>query len=161
MTRRFLTMITMAVSSLAAIAQPYPTTDNIVRLTDQNMPAVEYFTLEKVKLPEKYADAQYFVYNDSVLIIINNQRPQPYVVTFYNLNTQKEIAGFFLEGTWSDRISKGGGTMYRNTLIVADGFAHIMVRFNVDSVLTEKFAYKPAITQLPSVHSCIFVVIYG
>ena len=83
-------MVAVAVSSLAAIAQPYPTTDNIVRLTDQNMPAVEFFTLEKVKLPEKYANAQYFVYNDSVLIIINNQRPQPYVVTFYNLNTQKE-----------------------------------------------------------------------
>ena len=150
-------MVAVAVSSLAAIAQPYPTTDNIVRLTDQNMPAVEYFTLEKVRLPEKYANAQYFVYNDSVLIIINNQRPQPYVVTFYNLNTQKEIAGFFLEGTWSDRISKGGGTMYRNTLIVRDGFAHIMVRFNVDSVLTEKFAYKPAITRLTSVRSCVFV----
>ena len=157
MKKRITIMVAVAVSSLAAIAQPYPTTDNIVRLTDQNMPAVEYFTLEKVKLPEKYANAQYFVYNDSVLIIINNQRPQPYVVTFYNLNTQKEIAGFFLEGTWSDRISKGGGTMYRNTLIVGDGFAHIMVRFNVDSVLTEKFAYKPAITRLTSVRSCVFV----
>ena len=157
MKKRITIMVAVAVSSLAAIAQPYPTTDNIVRLTDQNMPAVEYFTLEKVKLPEKYANAQYFVYNDSVLIIINNQRPQPYVVTFYNLNTQKEIAGFFLEGTWSDRISKGGGTMYRNTLIVGDGFAHIMVRFNVDYFLTEKFAYKPAITRLTSVRSCVFV----
>ena len=150
-------MVAVAVSSLAAIAQPYPTTDNIVRLTDQNMPAVEYFTLEKVKLPEKYADAQYFVYNDSVLIIINNQRPQPFVVTFYNLNTKKEIAGFFLDGTWSDRISKGGGRMYQNTLIVGDGFARIIARLNVDSVLTEKYAYKPAITRLTSVRSCVFV----
>ena len=88
-------MVAVAVTSLAAIAQPYPTTDNIIRLTDQNMPAVEYFTLEKIRLPEKYADAQYFVYNDSVLIIINNQRPLPFVVTFYNLNTKKIIAGFF------------------------------------------------------------------
>ena len=155
MKKRITIMAAIAVSGLAAIAQPYPTTDNIVRLTDQNMPAVEYFTLEKVRLPEKYADAQYFVYNDSVLIIINNQHPLPYVVTFYNLNTKKVIAGFFLD--WSDRISKGGGTMYRNTLIVCDGFAHNVVRLNVDSVLTEKFAYKPTVTQLPSLYSCIFV----
>ena len=158
MRKKIIIMVAVAVSSLAAIAQPYPTTDNIVRFTDQNMPAVEYFTLEKIRLPEKYADAQYFVYNDSILIIINNQHPLPFVVTFYNLNTKKEIAGFFLAGTWSDKMSKGGGVMYRSTLMVRDGFAHIVARFNVDSVLTEKYAYKPTITpQLFWFGSCIFV----
>ena len=144
-------MVAVAVSGLAAIAQPYPTTDNIVRLTDQNMPAVEYFTLEKIELPVKYANAEYHVYNDSIAIII--KKPQPFIVTFYNLNTQKEIAGYFREG----ELLMASGEMRRNYLIVRDGYARVITRLNIDSVLTETYAYKPAVTKLPSVHSCIFV----
>ncbi|MBO7476584.1 MAG: hypothetical protein J6U04_01460 [Salinivirgaceae bacterium] len=153
MKKIIITMIAVAVSGLAASAQPYPTTDNIVRLTDQNMPAVEYFTLEKIKLPEKYADAEYHIYNDSIAIIINYKNPQPYVVTFYNLNTKKEIAGFFKYG----EMMMASGDVRCNNLIVRDGSLHVISRLNIDSVLTEKYAYKPSVTQLPTAHSCVYV----
>ena len=56
-------------------AQPYPITKNIVRLTDKNMPTIEYYSVEKVTLPEEYAHAQYHVYNDSIVIIVNDKHP--------------------------------------------------------------------------------------
>lgn len=155
MKRRFLTMITVAVSSLAAIAQPYPTTDNIVRLTDQNMPAVEYFTAEKVKLPEIYANAEYHIYNDDIAIIINYKNPQPFVVTFYNLNTKKIIAGFFKKG----EMMYVGGQMRCNDFVVANGISHTVFRFNIDSVLAYGFAYSPAVTQFGTTYESSLVYV--
>ena len=144
-------MVAVAVSSLAAIAQPYPTTDNIVRLTDQNMPAVEYFTLEKIELPEKYANAECHVYNDSIAIII--KKPQPFVVTFYNLNTKKEIAGFFREG----ELMSASGVVCGHNLIVREGVMPVISRLNIDSVLVYGYAYKPAVTRMLSTPSCVYV----
>ncbi len=155
MKRRFLTMITMAVSSLAAIAQPYPTTDNIVRLTEQNMPAVEYFTAEKVKLPEIYANAEYHIYNDDIAIIINYKNPQPFVVTFYNLNTKKIIAGFFKKG----EMMYVGGQMRCNDFVVANGISHTVFRFNIDSVLAYGFAYNPTVTQFGTTYASSLVYV--
>ena len=155
MKRRFLTMITMAVSSLAAIAQPYPTTDNIVRLTEQNMPAVEYFTAEKVKLPEIYANAEYHIYNDDIAIIINYKNPQPFVVTFYNLNTKKIIAGFFKKG----ELRNASGQMRCNNFIVTDGILHTVFRFNIDSVLAYGFAYNPTVTQFGTTYASSLVYV--
>lgn len=143
-------MVAVAVSSLAAIAQPYPTTDNIVRLTDQNMPAVEYFTLEKIELPEKYANAECHVYNDSIAIII--KKPQPFVVTFYNLNTKKEIAGFFREG----ELMSASGVVCGHNLIVREGVMPVISRLNIDSVLVYGYAYKPAVTRMLSAPSCVY-----
>lgn len=152
MRKRITIMVAVAVSSLAAIAQPYPTTDNIVRLNDQNMPAVEYFKLEKIKLPEVYANAEYHIYNDDIAIIIN-KNPQPYVVTFYNLNTQKIIASFFRKG----ELMMASADLRRNNLIVRDGFLHIVSQLNIDSVLVYGYAYNPAVTQVGSAHSCVYV----
>ena len=154
MKKRILTMITVAVSSLAAIAQPYPTTDNIVRLTDQNMPAVEYFTVEKVKLPETYANAEYHIYNDDIAIIIN-KNPQPFVVTFYNLNTQKIIAEFFKNG----ELRMASGQMRCNNFVVTDGFLHTVSRFNIDSVLVYGYAYSPAVTQFGTTYASSLVYV--
>lgn len=140
-----------------ADAQPYPTTKNVIRLTDQNMPAVEYFSVEKIKLPEEYTHAQYYVYNDSVVIIVNDMHPQPYILTFYNLNTQKEFVGYFKKGNGPDELISASGTMHRNYLILRDGSAHAVVRLNIDSALAEGYAYKPAITRLEgAAHSCVF-----
>ena len=155
MKRRFLTMITVAVSSLAAIAQPYPTTDNIVRLTEQNMPAVEYFTAEKVKLPEIYANAEYHIYNDDIAIIINYTNPQPFVITFYNLNTKKIIAGFFKKG----ELRMASGQMRCNDFIVTDGILHTVSRFNIDSVLVDGFAYTPTVTQFGTTYASSLVYV--
>ncbi|MBR5644541.1 MAG: hypothetical protein IKW77_10185 [Salinivirgaceae bacterium] len=146
-------MVAVAVSGLAAIAQPYPTTDNIVRLTDQNMPAVEYFTLEKIKLPEIFANAEYHIYKDDIAIIINYKNPQPFVVTFYNLNTKKIIVGYFKKG----ELVMATGDLRCNNLVVRDGFLHIVSQLNIDSVLVYGYAYRPAVTQLGSGHSCVYV----
>ncbi|MBO7476583.1 MAG: hypothetical protein J6U04_01455 [Salinivirgaceae bacterium] len=153
MKKIIITMTVLAVSGLVASAQPYPTTGNIVRLTDQNMPAVEYFTLKKIKLPEKYANAQCHIYNDNIAIIINYENPQPYVVTFYNLNTKKEIAGFFKYG----EMMVAGGEVRGNNLIVKEGFLHLVSKLNIDSVLVYGYAYKPVVTRLDDApHSCVY-----
>lgn len=134
-----------------AVAQPYPTTSNIVKLTDKNMPAVEYFSVKKINLPEEYAHAEYHVYNDSIVIIVNNKYPDPYFVTIYNLNTKKEIAGYFKKGNGPDELISASGKMYLNNLILIDGSTHAVTRLNIDSVLTKGYAYKPAITITESI----------
>lgn len=153
MKKKIIIMVAVAVGSLAAIAQPYPTTNNIVRLTDQNMPAVEYYTLEKIKLPDKYVNAEYHVYNDDIVIIINYKNPQPYVVSFYSLSTKKEIAGYFRKG----ELVMATGDLRCNNLIVRDGVLHIASQLNIDSVLIYGYAYSPTVTQLSSGHSCVYV----
>ncbi len=132
----------------SVVAQPYPTTKNIVKLTDKNMPAVEYFSLKKINLPEKYVHSQYHVYNDSIVIIVNERHPQPYIVTFYNLNTKKELAGFFKKGNGPYEMVSASGKMCCNYLAVLDYSTHAISRLNIDSVLTEGKAYKPFITRL-------------
>lgn len=137
---------------------PYPTTKNIVRLTDQNMPSVEYFSIEKVALPEEYADAEYHVYNDSIAIIVNYKHPQPYIVTFYNLNTEKEIAGYFKKGSGPNELISATGSLHHNCLIIRDGSMQAVSRLDVDSVLAYGNAYNPTITQLDGrAISCVFV----
>ena len=153
MKKKIIIMVAVAVGSLAAIAQPYPTTNNIVRLTDQNMPAVEYYTLEKIKLPDKYVNAEYHVYNDDIVIIINYKNPQLYVVSFYSLSTKKEIAGYFRKG----ELVMATGDLRCNNLIVRDGVLHIASQLNIDSVLIYGYAYSPTVTQLSSGHSCVYV----
>jgi len=153
MREKIIIMVAVAGGSLAAIAQPYPTTNNIVRLTDQNMPAVEYYSLEKIKLPDKYANAEYHVYSDDIVIIINYKNPQPYVVSFYSLSTKKEIAGYFRKG----ELVMATGDLRCNNLIVRDGVLHIASQLNIDSVLIYGYAYSPTVTQLSSGHSCVYV----
>lgn len=141
------------------VAQPYPTTKNIVRLTDKNMPAVEYYSVEKVTtLPEEYAYAEYHIYNDSIAIIVNDRHPQPYIVTFYNLNTKKEIAGYFKKGSGPDELISAAGEMHRNYLVLRDGTAHATTRLNIDSVLAENSAYKPVITRVAGLTiGCVYI----
>lgn len=131
-----------------ATAQPYPSTSNIVKLTDNSMPVVEFFSIVKVKLPDEYADAGYYVYADSVAIIINTKHPQPYMVTFYNLNTKKEIAGYFKKGNGPNELISVAGKLCCNYIIVRDGSSHSISRLDIDSVLIKKEAYKPTVVRL-------------
>lgn len=135
----------------SVVAQPYPTTSNIVKLTDKNMPAVEYFSVKKINLPEEYVHSEYYVYNDSIVIIINSEHPQPWIVTLYNLNTKKEIAGYFKKGQGPDELISAWGNLYRNNLILIDGSTHALVRLNIDLALKDRYAYKPAIIIMESI----------
>ncbi len=122
------------------------------------MPTVEYFTVEEITLPEKYADAQYYVYNDSIAIIINNRHPQPYFVTFYNLKTKKEIAGYLKKGNGPNELISASAKMHCNYLIVRDGSSHAITRLNIDSVLMKKQAYNPTIVRLADyTHDGVYV----
>lgn len=127
---------------------PYPTTDNVVLLTDENMPAVEYFTLEKIDLPEKYADDSYYVYNDSVVIIVDSEHPDPFIVTLFNLNTKEEIAGYFKKGNGPNEMISVMAKRHRNYLHLIDLGTHAASRLNIDSALTKGFDYKPVIIDL-------------
>lgn len=136
---------------------PYPTIENMVRLTDQNMPSVESFSVEKVELPEEYANAFFYVYNDSIVIIENVAHPQPYIVTFYNMNSRKEMAGFFTKGSGPGELISATSQLHRNYLIVRDGMSHAVTRLNIDSVLNVGNAYIPFITRTKeTVCSCVY-----
>lgn len=129
-------------------AKPYPVTKNIVRLTDENMPPVEYFSLEKIALPEKYAEAEYSVYNDSIAVIVNSDHPDPYIVTIFNLNTGKEFAGYFKKGQGPDEMISVMARIHRNCLYVLDLATNAVSRLNIDSVLAQGDAYHPVCIDL-------------
>lgn len=139
---------------------PYPTTDNIVLLTDGNMPPIECFSTEKVELPEEYANAEYYVYNDSVVVIVNSTHPSPYMVTFYNLNKQNVIAGFFTKGRGPDEFISVMAQMHRNCLYIRDGNSYALSCLNIDSVLIKGDSYKPAIVRMENMMSA-FVYVGG
>ena len=63
----------------------YPVPDEVTMLTEDNMPKVETFTIEKIPLPAKYLVANsYYVYQDSIIIILNYSNPKPYLISVYN-----------------------------------------------------------------------------
>lgn len=129
----------------------YPDVDRVVELTDDNMPAVEYFTLEKIDLPEKYAASNYHVYHDSIVIIVNDEHPSPYVVTFYNLNTNQEIAGYFQKGSGPNEVISISSTIRHNNLLISDYSNYGVAKLNIDSVLLKGNDYYPQIYRITDI----------
>lgn len=127
----------------------YPECKNVIEISE-NEPAVEYFTLKKIDLPVKYAGGEYFVYNDSIAIIVNSKNPHPFIVTFYNLNTKEEIAGYFKKGNGPSEMLNVAADLKRNYLYVSDYSLNTDTRVNIDSVLIKKNDYAPVFVHFDS-----------
>lgn len=124
----------------------YPVPDEITMLTEDNMPKVETFTLEKIPLPTKYLVANsYYVYQDSIIIILNYSNPNPYLISVYNLNSKQEIAGYFKKGNGPNELLSLRGHFNNKNLFLKDSNLHALTQLNMDSVILKGYNYVPKI----------------
>ncbi|MCQ2973488.1 MAG: hypothetical protein MJ211_01610 [Bacteroidales bacterium] len=124
----------------------YPVPEEVTMLTEDNMPKVETFTLEKIPLPTKYLMNYCYVYQDSLVVSINYSNPNPYIISVYNLNTQQEIAGYFKKGNGPNELMSFNGYLHNNNLFIRDGNLHALTQLNMDSVILKGNNYTPIIT---------------
>lgn len=118
---------------------------NQIILTEENLPPIEYFTLEKVDISD-IIGKKFFVYADSILIVINPKHPQPYMVSFYNLQTKEFIAGYIKKGIGPGEMISIYPELKDNNLHLNDYNQNSITRINIDSVLEQRMLYSPQIT---------------
>ncbi len=136
---------------------PSPDVDNITYFEDMQMPEVENYKLQQLPTPEDNPNGEYFVYADTVLIVVNFMgNPEHDVFTCYNLNTLDSIAGIIKIEDDSDEMI-GDMPKYRNgNLDVHNVIDNTIYSLCVDSILEKKDKYEPYITQIDD-RICDFV----
>ncbi|MCQ2973491.1 MAG: hypothetical protein MJ211_01625 [Bacteroidales bacterium] len=142
----FFVLILLFFASCSQKQTYYPVPDEVTMLIEDNMPEVETFTLEKISLPTKYQNSKYFVYDDSLVVILNNSNPNPYLVSVYNLNTKQEIAGYFKKGNGPNEFMNLYGYSHNKNLLLQDGNLHALTQLNIDSIILKGNNYIPKIT---------------
>ncbi|MDR2910152.1 MAG: hypothetical protein LBV47_02140 [Bacteroidales bacterium] len=80
----------------------------------------------------------FFVYQDSIMIVLNKANVDVYFVEFYNLNSDKIINRFIRMGNGPGEMLNTLAHVRRNELFVHDFAKNQIVSINIDSVL-----YKP------------------
>ncbi len=146
----FVVVVTISLLAISCNNKGYefPKAPEQVFLTEENMPPVEYFTLEKVEVPEvAEMDERFFVYADTLLITVQNRLPKPYLLSVYNLKTKKLIAGYFTKGGGPNELITAYCIFRKNEIFVVDVVQNKWVVLNIDSILSLKNNYVPTIIQ--------------
>lgn len=89
----------------------------------------------------------YFVYADSVLIVVNNKTSQKEFIDFFNLKTSEKIISFFQYGNGHLELLSANVDLNKNTLIVNDFMKAQFSILNIDSVLKMKEYYNLTISK--------------
>ena len=118
-----------------------------VILTEENLPPVEYFSLEKIDVADIIGE-RFFVYADSILISINTKRPDPYIVSFYNFLTREFLSGYIKRGNGPGEMINASIQLKNNDLYIEDCSKICITRINIDSVIEKKMLYSPEITYI-------------
>ena len=123
----------------------FPKAPEQVFLTEENMPPVEYFTLEKVEIPEDAQTSRWFyLHADTLLFTVQNKAPNPFLLSVYNLMTNELVAGYFIKG-------RGPGELvsvhciFRNDEIFVNDVTQKVAVLNIDSIARLLYEYKPTI----------------
>ena len=77
----------------------------------------------------------FFVYQDSIMIVLNKPSTEVRFVEFYNLNTNTRINGFISKGNGPGEMLNTLAHIRGNLLFVHDFVKNQIVRINIDSVL--------------------------
>lgn len=120
-----------------------------VFLTEENMPPVEYFTLEKVEVPKSSElDERYYVYADTLLFTLQSKIPSPYMLSVYNLKTKELVAGYFRKGSGPEELISIKCSFHENEIYAFDVTQNKVAVLNVDSIALLKYGYAPAMITL-------------
>ena len=128
---------------------PSPDVDNITYFEDMQMPEVENYKLQQLPTPEDNPNGEYFVYADTVLIVVNFMgNPEHDVFTCYNLNTLDSIAGSITRGDGPSEMIGGMPKLRNGNLDVHNVIDNTIYSLCVDSILEKKDNYKPYLTHI-------------
>ena len=123
-----------------------------VILTEENLPPVEYFSLERIDVSDIIGE-RFFVYADSILISINKKNPEPYIISFYNLLTKEFVAGYIKKGNGPGEMISASPNLVDKNLYIEDYNKNCITIINIDSVLEKKALYYPKITYIQDGYS--------
>lgn len=136
----------MLVDSCQDKEYEFPKAPEQVFLTEENMPPIEYFTLEEVDVPKTaQMDEFYFVYADTLLFTVQNKKPNPYMLSVYNMKTQELVAGYFTKGMGPGELLSVQCVFRKNEVFVHDGSQNKLAVLNIDSVALLGNEYNPPI----------------
>ncbi|MCQ2973485.1 MAG: hypothetical protein MJ211_01595 [Bacteroidales bacterium] len=119
-----------------------PNSSQTTILDDNNMPQIEYFDFKKINIPEKFtivSDA-YIIY-DTILLTINMENPQPYIISFFDLKNNDTIAQYFKKGNGPDELINGLFNLKNKELLFSS--SNKLIILNIDSILIKKNTYSP------------------
>lgn len=134
--------------ALAACEQNLPS-DKIFILTEENMPPVQTIEVEPVNLPDvdECINARFFVYQDSILLIEQNNDAFPWKMYTMNLNSGGFMGHYLHKGNGPGEVINCFLSLQRNQLMAHDGYKNNLFFFNLDSLMVYGQAYKPKIMQ--------------
>ncbi|MDO4461762.1 MAG: hypothetical protein Q4C30_04595 [Bacteroidia bacterium] len=117
----------------------------VVYLKDENLPPIEYFTLEEVEL-DNNAETFSYVYKDKM--IIKCQRNTSPLVSVFDYNTHKEISHYFNRGNGPIDMLGPSAHIKDNNIYIYDFLQDRIASFIPDSILTQRSSYKPKISYI-------------
>lgn len=112
-------------------------------LTEENLPKLENLKLEKIDIPSGDIFSSAFVFYDTVLVVINDKTPDPYIVRFFDMNSKKIIAEYFKKGSGPNELITPDGMQMKNNLLITDITQKSISIINVDSVIIKTTEYQP------------------
>lgn len=128
----------------------YPQTENVVNLTEKDLPKVEWFVIEKIDIPDKYANSVCYVYHDSILFCINNNSTS-YKIAVLKFNTNTVVAEYFKHGYFV------AGKLRGHYFNVVDSKHKAVMSLCVDSIVSKRGNYEPEISHYTSLSLLDFV----
>ncbi|MDO4461761.1 MAG: hypothetical protein Q4C30_04590, partial [Bacteroidia bacterium] len=115
----------------------------IVQLKEEDLPSIEYFTLEEVEL-DNNAETFSYVFKDKFIIKCqNNCSP---LVSILDYNTHIETAHYFNRGNGPQEMLGPDAHIRDNSIYIYDILQGSIAYFAPDSILIKKSSYKPKIT---------------
>ena len=121
-------------------------TSEVVILTREEIPPLQYVEAEQIELTaEKFLCSKFYVYQDTILLAINYDIPNPTFLTMMNLKTGEDLAHYYPQGQGPDEMLSIAGFLDMNYLVVRDFPTRRLSLLNVDSAIIQREKYKPAI----------------
>lgn len=113
-------------------------------LTEDNMPSIQYLEVERIELPEElFLKTRFLIYQDSILLAINEDLPNPGFLTIMNLQTKKIIGNFYSRGDGPGEVLGIYGYLDHKYLMISDYPTGRKSIFNIDSALILRENYHP------------------
>lgn len=141
----------LLIASLFALAacESKTISDNAFYLTEENMPPVQTIETELVELPDldECINADYYVYQDSILIIEQRNDAFPWKLYAMNLNRGEIFAHYLHKGNGPGEVLYCYTKFQKNLLMAEDPYKLNLFFFNLDSLAAYGQAYKPQTMQ--------------